>query len=219
MMDKSELLFQMMEHPERYSDEQWCEVLADEECKELYTMLSMVRSAIDDERIGGSMSDELINLEWDKFRAKHEVMASGSSPRWPKIAAAVAIVVLCFGLAIAAVYSHVFEKQAHDGKESTATLHVTSTPESGALPDQEVHTDELQSFLYDNVPLEQIISDLSSHYDVDVEWRSDEARDLRLYYKWEPSFTLDKVVDMLNSFEAINITREGDKIIIEQAGE
>jgi hypothetical protein len=52
---------------------------------------------------------------------------------------------------------------------------------------------------------------------VQVEWRSDEARDLRLYYQWEPTFTLDKVVDMLNSFEAINITREGDKIIIKQA--
>ena len=58
---------------------------------------------------------------------------------------------------------------------------------------------------------------MSAYYNVQVEWRSDEARDLRLYYQWEPTFTLDKVVDMLNSFEAINITREGDKIIVKKA--
>ena len=89
------------------------------------------------------------------------------------------------------------------------TVNVTNIQEEIPLSDA--------SHLYDNVPLEQIIKDMSAYYNVQVEWRSDEARDLRLYYQWEPTFTLDKVVDMLNSFEAINITREGDKIIIKQA--
>ena len=57
MMDKSELLFQMMEQPEKYSEEQWREILADEECRELYTMSSMVRSAVDDERVGKTLTD------------------------------------------------------------------------------------------------------------------------------------------------------------------
>ena len=214
MMDKSELLFQMMEQPELYSDEQWREVLADEECKELYLMLSKVQSAVEDERLGEIMTDEQIDHEWDEFCDRHDIV--GNSPRWPRIAAAV-IAVICVSLAIAAAYSHIFHKQVHDDKVSPAAERVTATPGSDALPDLEVQTDKLQPFLYDNVPLVQIINELSAYYNVDVEWRSDEARDLRLYYQWEPSFTLDKVVDMLNSFEAINITREGDKIIIDQA--
>lgn len=215
MMDKSELLFQMMEQPEQYSAEQWREVLADEECKELYTMLSKVQSAVDDERVSETLSDEQIGREWDSFSAKHNF---GNNPsRWQRVAAVAAIAMVCIGLAIAAVYSHVFGIDNTDERSDTTVENATAATEADDLPDREFRADEPQSHLYDNVPLEQIINDMSAYYNVQVEWRSDEARDLRLYYQWEPSFTLDKVVDMLNSFEAINITREGDKIIIKQA--
>ena len=214
-MDKNELLFQMMEQPEQYSDEQWREILADEECKELYTMLSKVQSAVEVERINATMSEKQIDREWDMFRARHD--ASNHFPRWQRIAAVVAIVTVCVGLAIAAIYTHIFGKQDNDTSKSSTIEIVSDDLESTTLPDQETEIEKPQPCLYDNVPLSQIINNLSDNYNVQVEWRSDEARDLRLYYQWEPSFTLDKVVEMLNSFEAINITREGDKIIIKQA--
>ena len=210
-MDKSELLFQMMEHPERYSDEQWSEVLADDECKELYTMLSKIQSAIEVECIG----KQQIDREWDKFLVKHD--ARGKSLHWQRIAAVAAVAIVCVGLAIAAVYTHFFSTN-DTGKRPTPTVeNATATTKTVTISGKEVQAEETQPHLYDNVPLEKIINDMSAYYNVQVEWRSDEARDLRLYYQWEPSFTLDKVVDMLNSFEAINITREGDKIIIKQA--
>ena len=211
IMDKSELLFQMMEHPERYSDEQWSEVLADDECKELYTMLSKIQSAIEVESIG----KQQIDREWDKFLVKHDTRSN--SLRWQRIAAVAAVAIVCVGLAFAAVYTLFFSTN-ETGKRPTPTVeNATATTKTVTISGQEVKVEETQPHLYDNVPLEQIINDMSAYYNVQVEWRSDEARDLRLYYQWEPTFTLDKVVDMLNSFEAINITREGDKIIIKQA--
>ena len=38
-MNKTDLLFQMMEHPHAYTDQQWQEILMDEECRELYTLM------------------------------------------------------------------------------------------------------------------------------------------------------------------------------------
>ena len=39
---------------------------------------------------------------------------------------------------------------------------------------------------------------------------------MRLYYQWEPDYTIDKVVEMLDNFQAFEIHREGDKLVVEQ---
>ena len=45
-MNKTDLLLQMMEQPQHYTAEEWQEILADEECRELYTLMSKTQSAI-----------------------------------------------------------------------------------------------------------------------------------------------------------------------------
>ena len=56
-MDKTELLFRMMEQPEKYDDRQWREILSDKECHELYTMMTATRSALDAERYDQQTDD------------------------------------------------------------------------------------------------------------------------------------------------------------------
>ena len=218
MMDKTELLFRMMEQPEKYDDEQWRAILSDKDCREIYATMSLTQSALDAQRCDQQTDETTIQEEWERFAAAHPDSATPHRP-WRKIAAAAAIAIAFFGLVAAAVHTRCFgllpaEKAViEDTCQVITTTHnttnVTDIQEEHPLPDA--------SHLYDNVPLEQIINDMSAYYNVQVEWRSNEARDLRLYYQWEPSFTLDKVVDMLNSFEAINIRREGDKIIVKKA--
>ena len=48
-----------------------------------------------------------------------------------------------------------------------------------------------------------------------MEYRSDDVRSLRLFYQWEPEYSLDKVVEMLNNFDAISIRHEGNQLIVE----
>ena len=46
-MNKTELLFQMMEQPQLYTAEEWQEILSDEECREIYTLMAKTKSAFD----------------------------------------------------------------------------------------------------------------------------------------------------------------------------
>ena len=59
------------------------------------------------------------------------------------------------------------------------------------------------------------LAELAAHYGVEVEYRSDDVRSLRLFYQWEPEYSLDKVVEMLNSFDAISIRHEDNQLIVE----
>lgn len=69
-MNKTDLLLQMMEQPQHYTAEEWQEILADEECRELYTLLSKTQSAIDAARADKEVTDDMIDAEWQ--RLSHE---------------------------------------------------------------------------------------------------------------------------------------------------
>lgn len=219
-MDKTELLFRMMEQPEKYDDGQWREILSDKECHELYTMMAAARSAVEAERYDQQADDTTVQQEWERFVAKHPHAGNSSRPIWRRVAAAAAVIVIAASIVVAAVHTRGFgllqERQSSD--DSTQQTPVTATSvTSDVTENQEVIptlTDN-EAHLYDDISLEQIIDDMTAKYNIqEVEWRSEEAKSLRLYYRWEPSYSIDKVVDMLNSFQAFTIQRTGNKLII-----
>lgn len=219
-MDKTELLFRMMEQPEKYDEGQWREILSDKECHELYTMMAAARSAVEAERYDQQADDTTVQQEWERFVAKHPHAGNSSRPIWRRVAAVAAVIVIAASIVVAAVHTRGFgllpQRQSSD--DSTQQTPVTATDVTSdvtenqevipTLTDNEVH-------LYDDISLEQIIDDMTAKYNIqEVEWRSEEAKSLRLYYRWEPSYSIDKVVDMLNSFQAFTIQRTGNKLII-----
>ena len=222
-MNKTEQLLKMLEHPERYNEQQWQEILADDECRELYSLMAKTRSAFAREQADERLTDEMINEQWQRLEAEHPSRAS-IVPLWRKVAATVAIAVTLFGIGYAAVTTGFFGLQKQTAEETTAvnlgTNEVTAddAPEAIGQPtDSLMATAMAEPRLYDNVPLEQMLSELSAYYQVDVEYRSDDVRSLRLYYEWEPDYSLDMVVDMLSHFESLSISREGNKLIVESA--
>ena len=66
-MNKTDLLLQMMEQPQRYTDDQWQEILADDECRELYTLMSKVQSAVNAVHADEQITDEIIDAEWQRM--------------------------------------------------------------------------------------------------------------------------------------------------------
>ena len=72
----------------------------------------------------------------------------------------------------------------------------------------------LQPKLYDNVPLGEIFEELSAYYHVKVVYQNEDAPRLRLFYQWKPEYPLEKVVEMLNNFEWIQIETENDTLFI-----
>lgn len=210
-MEKTDLLFRMMDDPGQYTDEQWREILADSECASLYEMMRKTRSALDAEQVDQELSAETVDLEWERFAAAHQARAVKPF-NWRKIAAAV-VVLAVFGLAAAAIYSHFARTpQTETIENTTPNVNPQMTDRTENAVDAE--SDKSQAHLYDDVPLEQIINDLAAHYNVQPVWHGNDVRSLRLYYKWEPDFTLDEVVEMLNNFEAFSVKLDGDQLVI-----
>lgn len=221
-MKKTDLLFQMLDNPECYSEAQWQDILADNECRELYKLMAKTKSATQPTMV----ADEEIDEEWQRL-VSSERHQSTVIPLWRKIAAAAAIVIVLFGFTYAAVRTGFFgveklltpknESQKIEKKSAKKIEPATEEILLYAEEKSEVVPIKSEPHLYDNVPLEQMLTDLSDYYQVDVEYRSEDVRTLRLYYQWEPDYTLDKVVEMLSHFETFNIHQEGNKLVVESS--
>lgn len=217
-MNKTELLLKMLDCPDEYTQEQWQEILADDECRELYSMLAMTQSALAAENADRQATDEMIAHEWQRLATTRQPKGI-VVPLWRKIAAAAAIVVAFCGITIAAMHTGFFGLTQSPQQAQVKPADNNATMESVATPSEEQPVDSIvavQPHLYDDVPLEQILTDLAAYYHVDVEYTTEDVRSLRLYYQWEPDYTIDKVVEMLDNFQAFEIHREGDKLVVEQ---
>ena len=210
-MNKTDLLLQMMEQPQHYTAEEWQEILADEECRELYTLMSKTQSAIDAARAEEEITDDMIDAEWQRFNhEKREVKSEKSSLL--KFAAMFVGILMLSGIAYAAIHiaSHYNAPKAQDTKVVTNSQPSTSSAQL-AEPDSIAM---FQPKLYDNVPLGEIFEELSDYYNVKVVYQNEDAPRLRLFYQWKPEYTLEKVVEMLNNFEWIQIQTENDTLFI-----
>lgn len=226
-MNKTDLLFQMLDNPDQYSEAQWQDILADDECRELYALMAKTKSATQSSQI----TDDEIDAEWQRLSQSKQNHAT-VIPLWRKIAAAAAIMIAVFGFTYAAIRTGFFGvDKIITSKE---TPHKVENVDSVATKENEATTQEIsqdteentekasvktEPRLYDNVPLEQILTELSAYYNVDVDYCSEDVRSLRLYYQWEPEYSLDKVIEMLSHFETFNIHREGDKLIVESSSQ
>jgi len=210
-MNKTDLLLQMMEQPQRYTAEEWQEILADDECRELYTLMSKTQSAIDAAHADKEITDDVIDAEWQRLAQTHSSLFTLYSSLY-KFAAMFAGVVFFSGIAFAALY--VVRHAANvEGTPNTPTEETriikphqqTAEADTIAVP---------QPKLYDNVPLGEIFEELSDYYNVKVVYQNEDAPRLRLFYQWKPEYTLEKVVEMLNNFEWIQIQAEKDTLFI-----
>lgn len=202
-MNKTELLFQMMEHPQLYTAEEWQEILSDEECREIYTLMAKTKSAFDSQK---EIDDKTIDVEWKK-------LTLSSRRNWLRVAAIFIGVLMLSGIALAAIHisRHVYGN--HDAGELQSPTQETRISNSNQ---QMVEADSISTEpkLYDNVPLGEIFQDISNHYNVKVVYQNEDAPRLRLFYRWKPEYTLEKVVEMMNNFEWIQIQAENDTLFI-----
>ncbi len=227
-MNKTDLLFQMLDNPDQYSEAQWQDILADDECRKLYTLMAKTKSATQSSQI----TEDEIDAEWQRLIQSKQNHAA-VIPLWRKIAAAAAIMIALFGFTYAAIRTGFFGVEkiitSKETPHKVENVDSVATKDNEAIiqkisQDSEESTEEsteeaTAKRLYDNVPLEQILTELSAYYHVDVEYSSEDVRSLRLYYQWEPEYSLDKVIEMLSNFETFSIHLEGNKLIVESSSQ
>lgn len=203
-MNKTDLLFQMMEHPQAYTDQQWQEILSDEECRELYTLMSKTQSAYDGQQ---EIDEDTIDAEWKR-------LTPSSDRRWLRVAAMFISVLMISGIAIAAIHFLYFTPSPTPKIEENkyAITPDIVQKDTIALPIEEQTEAPV---VFDNVPLDSILPEIAKHYGYNVSFRSDKSRPLRLFLTWNPQDSIQKVADKLNLFEQIHITLDEKTLIVE----
>ena len=210
-MNKTDLLLQMMEQPQHYTAEEWQEILADEECRELYTLMSKTQSAIDAARADQEVTDDMIDAEWQRLSDEKQEVRNEKYSLLQFAAMFVGILMLS-GIAFAAI-----QIVSHYNEPKEQNTRVVNNSQPSISSPQIAESDTIaaaQPRLYDNVPLGDIFDELSDYYHVKVVYQNEDAPRLRLFYQWKPEYTLEKVVEMLNNFEWIQIQPENDTLFI-----
>lgn len=215
--DKIELLLDIQEHPEKYSDEQLNSMLAeDEELAEMMEQLATTKRAMTKEEA----EDEQLDMDvlWQEFEAEHELEFDEPETKrvsmpLRKIAAMFIGVALTAGVAFAAI--QIVRSVSKPAPEPTK-IEAPAAPKA-AQPDDEVHADTVvavKPVVFDNVELAQIMEQIAAHYKAEVEIENEDAGAYRLYFEWNSQETLEHVVERLNRFESINIELNNNKMTV-----
>ena len=224
-MDKFEKILDIIDHQEKYSDEEIREILQDEECRKLYQTMMEVDSALEN-------PSPIINIdeEWEKFSQEHQLQeeatqnaaqeaASHPITSWRKLAASIAGFVLISGIAFAAIHTYI--KRSQEPTQVTADTHPevinSDSAKQVAAKDSLIHPKPEKPAIhktFENVAFEQMISEIASYYDLQVKFENNEDKTLRLYYEWDSHLSIENIVKELNQFENVNIKLQQNELIV-----
>ncbi len=218
-----EWLLELQEHPEQLTDEQLQQILADDEMRQLVQQLGFAKRAFKHDALKNDTPD--VEGEWEKFAASHseelEILDEGEyKPRFlafispHKIAASFIGVLLASGIAFAAFQ---VVRNIHTSKPQMATMEqATDKKPVTSLPANTIKADIIQSepYVFNNVPLDSMLTAIAAAHGVQVAFENDAARQLRFHFVWKREDSLTRVVEKLNTFEAVNIGMEDKKLVV-----
>lgn len=219
IMNKTEQLIDAIDHPENYSDEELHALLSDPEVKEVYSTMCSMRAAL------SPLSKSDIDLEWETFvKSKKSIGFFGVQLRYTKIllrnSAAVVAVCLLSAAAIATVIGvKLHERQAapvsysEDATELVEVATVMNEQDTSAI--KPATPEKYEPVLFENRPLEEILNTIKGHYEVEVRFKSQEAKKLRLYFNWNPELPVTDIVDLLNNFQQFSIRLSDNTLVVE----
>ena len=229
-----EWLLELQEHPEQLTDEQLQQILADDEMRQLVQQLGFAKRAFKYDELKSDTPD--VDAEWEKFAACHAEeldaldererlrVGDGTSgihkPRFVlrlathKVAASFIGVLLASGIAFAAI--QVVRNISTPKPQLPSTEQVIDTKPVTSLPADTVKTDTIptEPYVFNNVPLDSMLTAIAVAHNMQVEFENESARELRFHFVWKREDSLDRVVEKLNTFEAVNIVEEDKTLVV-----
>ena len=229
-----EWLLELQEHPEQLTDEQLQQILADDEMRQLVQQLGFAKRAFKHDALKNDTPD--VEGEWEKFAASHseelEILDEGErlrvgdgtsgiykprlraylAPR--KMAASFIGVLLASGIAFAAI--QVVRNISTPKPQLPSTEQVIDTKPVTSLPADTVKTDTIptEPYVFNNVPLDSMLTAIAVAHNMQVEFENEAARHLRFHFVWKREDSLSRVVEKLNTFEAVNIVEEDKTLVV-----
>ena len=199
--EKRLMLFDMQEHPDKYTDEQIEHLLADEEVKEFLRDLAMARMA------GKKATPKKVDVDkaWKEF-------SNGSYRNRMKIAASIVGIIFLSGVALAAVQNGWFKLSSSDKvvEDKTVTQQIANPKQLAndslkAITTEPKDSLNMNPVVFDNAELGTILMQMADFYNVKVEYMNANTQHVRLFFNWNKTKTLEQNMELLNAFDRIQI--------------
>ena len=131
-----------------------------------------------------------------------------------KIAASFIGVLLASGIAFAAI--QVVRNISTPKLQQPTTEQTTDIDPVTSLPVDTVKADTIsvEPYIFNNVPLDSMLTAIATAHGVGVEFENEAARHLRFHFVWKREDSLSRVVEKLNTFEAVNIGIEDKTLVV-----
>ena len=224
--EKRMMFFDMQEHPDRYTDEQVEALLADEEMKDFFHDMAMVRMAEQ------KANPKKVNVEeaWKEFATSHPMansdgetstastpssehhLKTATSGNRFKIAASIIGVIFLSGITLAAIHYGIFRSSSSEETSQVKTEQPSSEAKTALQDSTKAAVTEkkdslnLKPVVFDNAELGDVVSQLAAFYHVKVEFENAEAQHIRIFFNWDKTKTLQQNLAILNAFDRIQIT-------------
>lgn len=232
---KWDMLLNLLEHPEKYSETQKDELLGDKEVNELYQQLIETRQSLDFAMSKEKMKMPSIDAEWEKLKEekqqKEEMSQNAETQQTAKLfslwspmrkVAAVAAVLVVSGITFAAIHLVTRSHQPSDNSNTELvasqkdSIQQVSAPQKSNIEEKTDSASLAQlPLVYENAELQNILTPIAGHFHLQVTYQNESARHIRLFLQLEKDMSLDDIIELLNHFEKVNIRHEGQTLIVE----
>ena len=138
----------------------------------------------------------------------------GRAKRQSRAAASFIGVLLASGIAFAAI--QVVRNISTPKPQLPSTEQVIDTKQVTSQPADTVKTDTIptEPYVFNNVPLDSMLTAIAVAHNMQVEFENEAARHLRFHFVWKREDSLSRVVEKLNTFEAVNIGMEDKTLVV-----
>lgn len=203
--EKLERLLKMQEHPENYTEEEIRQLMADDECRQLYEQMVHASDAI----FANKEEYELNNKEVTSIHP-----AVKTEYRFKNIAAILIGVLMLSGIAYAA-FHYVYMNRTEETNVLTQMATSSMNQEQTVEGIRQDSSKTVKPTVFKNTPLKDIVQEIANYHQLSVVVNNHEAAALRLYYPWNPQMPAEQVIGELNRFEKVNLAIKDNQLIIE----
>lgn len=212
---KWDMLLDLLEHPEKYSETQKDELLGDEEVNELYQQLIETRQSLDFAMSKEKMKMPSIDAEWEKLKEekqqKEEMSQNAETQQTAKLfslwspmrkVAAVAAVLVVSGITFAAIHLVTRSHQPSDNSNTELvasqkdSIQQVSAPQKSNIEEKTDSASLAQlPLVYENAELQNILTPIAGHFHLQVTYQNESARHIRLFLQLEKNMSLDDIMN------------------------
>ena len=220
---KWDMLLELLEHPERYSETQKAELLGDEEMNEIYQQMVETRQALDFDKSNEEIKMPSVDEEWKKLK-EEKLKSTKVAFLWSPMrkVAAVAAVLVVSGFAFAAIHLVTHSQQSSEKNDTELVASDDNSAQQVPAP-QKTYTEEKTDtasiaklpLVYENAELQNILTPIAKHFHLKVTYQNESVRHIRLFLQLKEDMSIDDIIKLMNHFEKVNIRHEGQTLIVE----